>query len=250
VTDLRYGFHRVALSISLVVLAGESAFGQTADQLEVASVRRNVNGGLNTQIQYVGPRLTVTNASLKTLIRNAYEILSFQLAGEQNWFDTEMFDITAITDGPAITKESFPKLLRALLSDRFDLKVHWESRETILLALVPGRGGPRVVKSSARTTPSINTSKAPHAAKMRGEAEPIAILAGNLGNQLRRYVLDRTGLDGLYDWVLEWDPDPGADATLPSLQKAVEEQLGLKLQSQKGPMPVLVVEQAARPSEN
>jgi uncharacterized protein (TIGR03435 family) len=85
---------------------------------------------------------------------------------------------------------------------------------------------------------------------MRGEAQPIAILASNLGNQLRRYVLDRTGLDGLYDWVLEWDPDPDAEATLPSLQRAVEEQLGLKLQSQKGPMPVLVVERAARPSGN
>lgn len=85
---------------------------------------------------------------------------------------------------------------------------------------------------------------------MIGTREPISILAINLGNQLGHIVIDKTGLTGAYDWKLEWDPDPAADSTLPSLFTAVQEQLGLRLEAQKGPMPVLVIDSAEHPSDN
>jgi uncharacterized protein (TIGR03435 family) len=85
---------------------------------------------------------------------------------------------------------------------------------------------------------------------MRGTREPISILASNLGNQLGRIVVDKTGLAGVYDWVLEWDPDPTVESTRPSLFTALQQQLGIRLEAQRGPVETLVIDSANRPSEN
>ena len=78
----------------------------------------------------------------------------------------------------------------------------------------------------------------------------MSILASNLGNQLGRIVLDRTGLRGAYDWTLEWNPDLTVDSNRPSLSTALQEQLGLRLEAQKGPMEILIIDSMERPSEN
>jgi uncharacterized protein (TIGR03435 family) len=91
----------------------------------VASIRPNTSGSINIQIAISGGRLTVTNGSLKTLIRNAYDILSFQLAGGPRWLDADMFNIVATTGGTEqISTEQLRPLLQSLLADRFQLKVH------------------------------------------------------------------------------------------------------------------------------
>ncbi len=224
---------------------------QSPPAFEVASIRRNLSGGVNTKINISGGRLTVTNGSLKTLIRNAYDILSFQLAGEPRWLDTEMYDIEATTgSSEEIAPGQLKLLLQNLLADRFQLKVHWETRETSVYALVIEKNGPRFKESTAAGEPSINTSKGPARARMIGAREPISILAGNLGNQLGRFVLDQTGLKGVYDWTLEWDPSLTPDSTQPSLFTAVRDQLGLRLKATKGPMETLVIDNAQRPSGN
>jgi len=216
----------------------------------VASIRRNPGVSPNTNIHISGGRLTVTNGSVKTLIRNAYDILSFQLSGEPRWLDTAMYDIVAATGrSEKISPDQLKLLLQNLLADRFRLRVHWETRETSGYALVAARDGPKFKESSA-PEPGINTRKGSSAAQMKGTGEPIAILAGNLGNQLGRIVWDKTGLRGVYDWTLDWDPDPTADSTLPSLLTALQEQLGLKLEPQKGPMETLVIDNVERPSVN
>jgi uncharacterized protein (TIGR03435 family) len=234
---------------SLVLSSGAQA--QSPPAFEVASIRRNLSGGMNTQINLSPGRLTVTNGSLKTLIRNAYDILSFQLTGELRWLDADMYDIVATTGtGGKISQDQFQRLLQSLLADRFRLRVHWETRETSVYALLPDKNGPKLHPGSATQGPGINTQKGLGRVHMQGTAEPISILAGNLGNQLGRFVLDKTGLPGVYDWVLEWSPDPAADASLPSLFTALREQLGLRLEAQKGPMEMLVIDNAERPSEN
>lgn len=227
-----------------------AALGQSPPSFEAASIRRNVNGGLNTQIHVDGGRLTMTNASAKTLIRNAYEILSFQLAGEPRWLDSEMYDITATNSGEKISPEGFKLLLRSLLAERFQLKVHWETRETPVYALVSGKDGPKLVPAAGEGSSGIDTHKDGGGKQMKGTHESMAILASNLGNQLGRIVVDKTGLTGRYDWMLVWDPDPTAESTRPSLFTALQEQLGLKLEAQKGPMQVLVIDSVQRPSEN
>jgi uncharacterized protein (TIGR03435 family) len=224
---------------------------QSPAGFEAVSIRRNLSGSPNTQIEISGGRLRVTNGSLKTLIRNAYDILAFQLAGEPRWMDGEMYDIVATTgSSEKISTPQFRTLLRSLLADRFRLKVHWETRETSVYALVLDKNGSKLQEDSGTVEPGINTQKTPGRVLMRGTRELISILAGNLGNQLGRIVLDRTGLQGTYDWSLEWDPDPAPDSTRPPLFTALPEQLGLRLESQKGPMEVLVIDRAERPSEN
>jgi uncharacterized protein (TIGR03435 family) len=218
---------------------------------EVASIHRNLNGGENTQISISGGRLTVTNASPKTLIRNAYGLLGFQLDGGPRWLDMDMYDIVATTGrSEKIPEDQFKLLLQSLLADRFGLKAHWETREASVYALTMDKGGLKFKQTSGTQEPGINTSKRAGRGQMKGTAEPISILASNLGNQLGAIVLDKTDLAGAYDWTLAWSLDPAIDSTDPSLFTALREQLGLRLTAQKGPMEVLVIDNVQRPSEN
>src|SRR5580704_4834218 len=127
------------LSLALIAIAV-----QAAPSFEAASIHRNRGGSLNTQIDTSGAgRLTITNASLKTLIRNAYDVLSFQLADEPAWLDTEMYDIQATTStAEQISPEQLKPLLQSLLAERFALQVHWETREGTVYALMVDKGGP------------------------------------------------------------------------------------------------------------
>jgi uncharacterized protein (TIGR03435 family) len=227
------------------------ARAQSPPAFEVASIRRNPGGVLNTHIDVSGGRLTVVNGSTKTLIRNAYGLLSFQLAGEPRWLDTDMYDVVAMTGkSEKILPDELKVLLQKLLADRFRLKVHWETRETSVYALMLDKNGPKFKESVEVGEPGINTRKEPGGALMKGTREPISILASNLGNQLSRIVVDKTGLRGVYDWTLEWNNDLTAESSRPSLFTAVREQLGLRLEAQKGPMETLIIDRVERPSEN
>jgi uncharacterized protein (TIGR03435 family) len=225
---------------------------QAATSFEVASIHRNRGGSLNTQIDTSGGgRLTVTNASLKTLIRNAYGVLSFQLANEPAWLDTEMYDIQATTNSTEkISPEQLKILLQNLIAERFALQVHWETREGTVYALLPEKGGPKFLASSGDAKPGMNTQKGPEHATMTGTAQTMAVLATNLGNQLGRFAVDKTGLTGAWDFTLAWDLQPTADSTGPSLFTALREQLGLRLEAQKGPVQILVIDRADHASEN
>jgi len=247
-----FNFRLPATILATAALAFSfGAWAQSPPAFEVASIRRNLSAGPNTNINISGGRLTVTNASLKTLIRNAYEILGFQLAGEPRWLDTEMYDIVATTGASGkISPDQFKLLLQNLLADRFQLKVHWETRETSVYELLLDKNGPRFKDNSDGQEPGINTSKRSGKGTMKGTREPISILASNLGNQLSRIVVDKTGLQGVYDWTLEWSLDMTDDATHPTLFTALQEQLGLRLKASKGPMETLVIDSANRPSEN
>ncbi len=240
---------RIATYIAAPILAFQ-IFAQPTT-FEAASIRRNVSGGVNTQISVSGGRLNIENASVKTLVRNAYGILSFQLAGEPRWMDTEMYDIVATTGtSDAISSERLKALLQTLLIERFGLRVHWETREGPVYVLTAAKNGPKLKQSSQPGAPSINTQKGSGGVTMNGAREPISILASNLGNQLSRIVVDQTGLTGMYDWTLAWSPDMGADSVGPSLFTALQQQLGLRLEAQKGPMQVLVIDRVERASEN
>ena len=98
--------------------------------------------------------------------------------------------------------------------------------------------------------PSMNTQKNTGHVRMKGVGVPMAILASNLGNQLGRIVVDKTGLTGAWDFQGVWDIEPAPDSTTPSIFAGVREQLGLRLVSQKGPVMMLAIDQAERPSEN
>jgi len=242
-----------ALSVGFgAVAVGSQVHAQTPDTFEVASIRPNVSGGNNTQISMNDGRLVVTNGSLKTLIRNAYGLLSFQFVGGPTWLDSDKFDITAETGRrEKISDDQLKVLLRGLLADRFQLKTHMETREEPAYALVIDKNGPKLAKATGNEpSPGMNTHKEPGRGIMKGTNVPISELATNLGNQLGRFVIDRTGLEGHYDFLLQWAPEQTQDSDGPSLFTAVREQLGLRLEAQKAPVEVLVIDSAEKPSEN
>ena len=240
------------LRLAAIAIAAQMAGAQSSPSFEAASIRRDHGGSLNTQIDTSGAgRLTITNASPKTLIRNAYGVLSFQLANEPAWLDTEMYDIQATTGtAEQILPEQLTPLLQNLLAERFALRVHWETRESTVYALLLDKGGPRFHVSTGEAKPGMNTQKGPQRATMKGTAQTMALLASNLGNQLGRFAVDKTGLSGAWDFTLDWDLQPTADSTGPSLFTALREQLGLRLEAQKGPVRILVIDRADHASEN
>jgi len=233
-----------------ILLISLNAWAQ-GPKFEAAAIHPNKTGSSNTRISVSGGRLVITNASLKTLVRNAWDLLPFQIAGGPSWFDTDMFDITATTGRAGeLSHEELRLLLRSLLDERFALKAHFEDRPGSVYALLPGKNGTRLKSGEATGTPGVNTSKGAGGAKMQGKGEPVSTLASNLANQLGRYVRDETGLTGKYDWVLEWAPDASPESTLPSLISAVQEQLGLRLEPARGSVPVLVLDHVEQPSAN
>lgn len=260
-----------------------------AASFEVASVKPNKSGDSGTRFQAMpGGRVVVTNATPRQLIRQAYRILDNQLTGGPNWIDSLHFDIEA--KAPEGTRESeLPAMLQGLLADRFKLTVHHETREATGFALVMARAdgklGAKLVRSDLDCDAMAAAAMAAGANARGGAPPPLApgarppcstssglgrIVARNvpmsriatlLGQLTQRVVVDRTGLAGGYDLDLTYTPDqippgplpPGVeppDPDGPSLYTALQEQLGLKLESQKTSVDVLVIDRIELPSEN
>jgi uncharacterized protein (TIGR03435 family) len=204
------------------------------------------------------------NVTAMELIRYAYGMPETRISGGPGWMRTAKFDLEAKSD-PAVdarlkaldsaaARELKQHMLQALLADRFALKVHQETRELPIYALVVAKGGPRFQPSTINGT-TINNGNA--YIMVTGSDHTIALLAEQLSRTLGRVVVDKTGLDGRYELTLKWSPDeaaagpggPSADAG-PSIFTAIQEQLGLRLESGKGPIPILVVDHLEKPSEN
>jgi uncharacterized protein (TIGR03435 family) len=226
----------------------------------IASVKLNNAVDARGLSEYTpGGRFTATAITIDSLIRSAYRIQGYQLAGAPGWFSTKRYDISAKADeNPAPAQQT---LLRALLKDQFKLVVHEETRDMPVFALIlarsDGRPGPKLVKSefdcaayAASAHPPPQPGGTPicgarsNSGAFVGKAVAVSQLAASLGFFAGRFVINRTGLAGGYDMELSWTPD-GSDG--PSLVTALQEQLGLKLVSERGPVDVLVVDRAAEP---
>ena len=253
---------------------------------DVASIKPNVSGDLRVSIQSSpGGRFTAINAPLRALIRHAYQLQDFELSGGPKWIDAERVDIVAKAEGePA--PERMRLMLRNLLADRFTLQLHTETRDLPLYALVlarsDGKIGPDLRRSerecsqSAPLQDTLGITPRPGppdpdatcgffgpgpggGAKFRGVT--IAVLARFLAPPVRRPVFDRTGLTGYFDADLETTaefgpppPPPGvADridrGSLPSIFTVLQERLGLKLDAQRGPVNVWVIDRLEHPME-
>ena len=171
---------------------------------------------------------------------------------------SELFDVEARMDSDTV--EAFKKLpreqyidqrqqmLQAALADRFKLKIHHETREQPIYALEVAKDGPKVKPGDEKKGSGLTWGQG----LIEAHASPIGKLAFVLSDVLGRDVVDKTGLAGKYDIKLTWTPDDlqGTADAGPTLFTAIEEQLGLKLRSSRGPVDVMVVDQAERPSEN
>jgi bla regulator protein blaR1 len=203
-----------------------------------------------------GGGLQVSGATLKFLISMSYGVRDFQIVGAPAWADSDRFDIEARMDTPpGDESRNTTKRLATLLIDRFQLVYHRETREQPVYALVIAKGGPKF-QESTETRGGIGSGNA----SITGHGVGIGLLALNLSNLLGRRVVDKTGLTAKYDFELKWAPDPaqpdaGAfggppDPNGPSLFTALPEQLGLRLESERGPVEMLLIDRAEKPSAN
>jgi uncharacterized protein (TIGR03435 family) len=231
----------------LLVLAGVAAtFGQS---FEAASIKPNRSGSNNSSTHTTNGRITAENVSLKQLIERAYEVADYSLSGP-TWLGDDKFDIAAKQPSGAPPGQMLA-MLQSLLGDRFGLMVHRESRSLSGFALVAGKKPPTLHEKPA----GAGTSTSGGRGTLKGTNISMAYLADFLSRTLDQPVQDQTGLPGVFDVSLEWNPglaqtDPASDR-LSSIFTAVQEQLGLKLQAQKVTVDVLVVDHAERvPTEN
>lgn len=220
-------------------------------RFEVASIRPHQNPDDPSETNFLpGGRYEGKNVSVRKLIRQATGVEDRQMIGVPGWVDSERYDINATTGDTATLKpEVFQKLLLALLEERFGFRFHRESREQPVYWMVAQKSGAKLKphQNGGEPTMSVNggTRKILIATGVSMET-----LAGVLARQAGRPVQDHTGLSGLYDVRLEWDESQSMESGLPSLFGALDEQLGLKLNSAKGTVQVLVVDNVQRPSGN
>ncbi|HEV3196862.1 MAG TPA: TIGR03435 family protein [Bryobacteraceae bacterium] len=250
-------FRRLAAIGVLALVLAAGVRGQPPQQFEVAVIRPSLaatNGGTSFNV-FEGGRLRIINEPVKLLIRAAFQIQNAQIAGGPEWLESDRYDIEAKTGRPEkIEPGQMSPLLQGLLADRFNLKFHREMRELTVYALVVEknqRSGPKLKASTEGAGTAMNTHGGPgKSQQLVGTAVSMGALAGYVGNRLGRIVVDKTGLSESYDFTLEWAPDGAPETSVPSLVTALQEQLGLKLESQKSPMEVLVIDNLRRPSEN
>jgi uncharacterized protein (TIGR03435 family) len=245
---------------TLALAALWALFGQSAvtpAKFEVASVKpvaSESREGADYRT-FPGGRLTMTNLTLKTILREAYGVKEFQLSGGPPWFDRDHFDIEAKAGGPATRAEMMP-MLQALLMDRFQLKVHRESKDGNVYALVVGKRGSKLKQASDGEQSFVRVARADPPERpvvtsiIYGQRANMSSLIERLSSRLRTPVLDRTGIKGDFNFKLEFAYDDTQPDSGPSLLSAIQDQLGLKLEAARGPIETLVVDHAERPSEN
>jgi uncharacterized protein (TIGR03435 family) len=263
---------------------------QSQPQFDVASVKPATAQGLML-VRPLPGRLTA-NASLQMLMQNAYGVQAFQIVGGPDWLRADRFAVDATAAG-ATSRSSILMMLQSLLEDRFHLKFHRETRELPAYALVAARTSPRLTpaKEGGCAEPTANAPVdwaggkmapsdvgttalpqcgnprvmlRPFGAQMQARKVRMADLAKALSLVMGRTVIDRTGIEGLFDLDLNFNVDetttampppppgmaPPVEMTPPTMFTALQEQLGLRLESAKGPVEVLVVEHADKPPAN
>ncbi len=236
----------------------------------VASIKPNKSSDDRFMLRPMpGGGLSATGVTLKMLMGLAYGVFAYQISGGPAWIGTERWDIEAKTDGVQgqLPLAQSSALLRALIEERFQLKVRRESKEMPVYELVVTKNG-----SKLKPNPDDPAKAKPSAMLGRGSGtftnSSMAVLAARLSQQLGRPVSDHTGLKGGYDFTLEWTPAPGegsaeaiglppradppaaGESNGPSIFTALQDQLGLKLEPQKGPVDMIIIDHVERASEN
>jgi uncharacterized protein (TIGR03435 family) len=205
----------------------------------------------------VGGRFAATNVSLRLLIGVGWPL---KVSCGPSWVATDGYDVSAVAPEPNVSADEFSLMMQNMLKDRFALRVHTETHEARVYVLLPAKNGLKL--PDAKPEPCWHGWKAPGADPRAGcggmNVTPESIVNEKISMQwfarvLGRPVLDRTGFTGSFKVLLEFAPvAPGrdADSTKPSIFTALEEQLGLRLESQKGTEEVLVIDHVERPSAN
>jgi uncharacterized protein (TIGR03435 family) len=280
-------YRKVVARIAPVVLIAGALFGQTRDEssnlpvFDVASVKGNTSY-VRSQDRYSPAGYAAANVSLKFLIYAAYGLPdpwgpSHYLAGGPQWLDSDRYDIEARVEDGSIPRdlpakdrnEKIRLMLRELLADRFHLKIHRETRQVPIYALVVAKNGPKLRKAALEEKECLGIPIGYVACQerflggMRRGIRALAVDMSDLAQYLSGYtdrpIVDQTGIQGLFEiktgaWSSD-QPVAGGDAaaepgSLPTLFTMLQEDLGLKLEAGKGPVEIVVIDRAEKPTDN
>lgn len=274
-----------AISAVLIVASGAIAQTDRRPEFEVASIKPSAPGSRGMFIRPTpGGRVSITNMTLKELIVIAWSVQSFEISGGPAWLDSARYDIAAKAEN-SFKDGELRTMLQALLADRFQLAIHRETKELPIYALTlarkDGKLGPGLAEPKEGGCAQIEPGKPPpplspgapppcggftmQPRALKASGALVAQMAAPLSRFLGRRVVDKTGLTARFDIGFEWTPDdiqlaqmqlppdapkPQFDPNGPSIFTAIQEQLGLKLESQKGPVETIVIDHVEKPSEN
>ncbi len=240
----------------LAVLAAILVTAQTPAAFEVASVRRaqggNNPGDIPRNMDPAPGQFAMRNVPLRFAIEWAYDLKDFQVAGPEWIKIEERYDIIAKAPGRE-SDEQMRAMLQTLLTERFQMKTHREKKDMQVYVLLPGKGTPKVRPA----TPDVPPGLGGDAKGALFTSQPISRFTFMLTRRLGRPVFDETGLKGAYDFQVDlsglgFNGNPPPDDTAgPSIFTAVQNDLGLKLESLKRPIDVLVIDSVSKvPTEN
>ena len=240
--------HLLFVAVATVAFAAQNG----APAFEVASVKRNDSASWNSSSRNLGSRYTATNVTVVQLLRNAFGIQEFQIAGGPSWVAIDRFDIDATIPQGSKPGEWQP-MLQTLLAERFKLTFHREQRQAPIYSLVVAKNGHKLTPGDPAKCPNaggcgFNASPT----QIVGESVSMGQLAARLARSTGFHVVDNTGLTGMFDLTLEWTVEDqfvgrGASAS-PTILPAIQEQLGLRLESTRGPVETLVIDGIEKPA--
>ncbi len=274
---------RVRITVSLAILLTFATAGAVAPRwiafaqqpvtlqppkYEVSSIKPNAGSDFryNFHIEPNGT-LAATGITLKRLMMTGYRHQGYRIVGGPAWLDSQRWDVQAKSSvSRAVSNDEFPQMLRTMLAERFQLDTHSETRSLPIYELVVDRRGSKLRRvDGGKTKLEIQTGNG----LIRFTKATAATFASQLGYALGRPVLNKTGLSGQFSFALEWTPVLGEDggpttsglpaetpeqppsiADGPSIFTAITEQLGLRLESGRGPVEVLVIDHAEKPDGN
>jgi len=253
-----------------------------AQEFDAVSIKPSDPHDWRTMMRNMPGQANYTGVTVKMLIQQAYQVRDFEIVGGPKWIESNRYDIVARppAGGPALPsdpttftdqqRETFRQvraaMVRAMLADRFKLKTHKETRDLPVYVLTVAKGGPKLKISNGinASDPDLGPGMIrANQGSLAGTQLDIPYLAETLSRLMDRFILNKTGLDGKYDFALKWTPDQGsalgdagapppppASADPPGIFTALQEQLGLKLDSSKGPAEVVVIDNVETPGEN
>jgi uncharacterized protein (TIGR03435 family) len=242
----------MALRIGIAICLICAAFGQQpAAQFEVASVKKTESGGppgdIPRNMDNSPGHFAMRNVPLRYCLEWAFSLQDYQLAGPDWIKGEERYDIFAKAPGPATDEEMRP-MLQALLLERFQMKVHRETREMAAYVLLPGKGPAKVKESPADSQPGLGPNPTGGTLFRHFGISRLAFL---LTRRMDHPVLDQTGLKGVYDYALdlsglsEFSGPPNPDAV--SIFAAIQQDLGLKLETRKQqPIDIFVIDAVSK----
>ena len=261
----------VALSVGVVTAQ------QAPRAFEVVSIRRSTNPDTDwSSGARPGGRWVLINGGILRIIRLAYPAESSEYVGGPEWLRSERYDVTAVGP-PGTTRADLEPMLRTLLTERFNFKGHYETPDRPVYDLVLARGDGKLppglrridIDCEARRDASVRGEKPPETprpangaapcsiqmsyadgARIRSGGQTMAEFGQVLSGLAGRVVRERTGLAGYYEFDMRFTTNPQTDGNDPALFTALQEQLGLKLESARGPVRVFVIDQIERPTEN